>query len=228
MKIVGLAGQSGTGKSTIAAHLVSRGGAHIDADLIAHELLDHDAWVGSEIRRRFGETVFGADGRIDRRRLGGAVFGDARELRALNAIVHPAVKRVCVERIQSLRRSRNPVPFVIIDAALLLEVEMPFEFDLMIALRCRPEEQFRRLTAKSGRSEEEIRARLESQKRLGDSFDTADVIIDTDRPLGDVLAEVDAHVDRLMGGERSARDEKSRGEARPSRPCSAPEEEEEQ
>jgi len=225
VKIVGLAGQSGTGKSTIAAHLAMRGGAHIDADLIAHELLDHDASVVTEIRRRFGETVFGADGRIDRRRLGGIVFGDARELRALNAIVHPAVKRVCVERIEHLRGRRKPVPFVVIDAALLLEVEMPFEFDLVIALRCRPEEQFRRLAAKSGCSEKEIRARLESQQRMGDWFDKADVIIDTDRPLLDVLAEVDAQVDRLMGGERRERDEKGRGEERPSRRRGAPEEE---
>jgi dephospho-CoA kinase len=200
MKIVGLAGESGSGKSTIAAHLTMRGGAHLDADIVGHDLLAHDPDVRELVRERISADVFDPDGRLDRRRLGALVFGDGALLETLNDIIHPAIRKTCQARVEELKA--RGVPFVVIDAALLLTSEMPFEFDLMIALYCEPEEQYQRLMAKGGRTEEEVRARLKQQRHIRDSFAKADVVVDTHRPKDVVFAEIDALVDRLLKSDR--------------------------
>jgi dephospho-CoA kinase len=196
MKIVGIAGETGTGKSTIAAHLTMRGGVHIDADIVAHEILDGNESVRDQIRGRFGAEVFDATGRVDRRRLGALVFEDERLLDALNEIIHPLIRKECAARVDVLR-SRG-VPFVVIDAALLLNSKMPFRWDLMIGLKCDEGEQFERLMAKGGRSEKEVRRRMRSQRRIRDSLHKADVVVDTCRPKEEVLAEVDKLIDELL------------------------------
>lgn len=196
MKIVGLAGESGTGKSTIAAHLTMRGGAHVESDLIGHDVLEKDEDARRLIRERIGADVFDADGHVDRRRLGKKVFTDDALRAAFDGIVHPAIRRECGRQVDVLRGAG--VPFVVIDGALLLGSVMPFEWDLMIALYCEEEEQVARLMAKGGRTEGEVRDRLASQRAIRESFDKADVVIDTFRPKEEVLAEIDALIDDLL------------------------------
>ena len=196
MKIVGLAGESGTGKSTIAAHLTMRGGAHVESDLIGHDVLEKDEDARRLIRERIGADVFDADGHVDRRRLGKKVFTDEALRAAFDGIVHPAIRRECGRQVDVLRGAG--VPFVVIDGALLLGSVMPFEWDLMIALYCEEEEQVARLMAKGGRTEGEVRDRLASQRAIRESFDKADVVVDTCRLKEEVLAEIDALIDDLL------------------------------
>ena len=199
MMIIGIAGGSGTGKSTIAAHVARRlGGVHIDADRVGHALLEDDDAVAGAVRRRFGEEVVDGRGRIDRRRLGAVVFSDEAARRDLNAIIHPAIGRVCAERVEAARRAGAGA--AVVDAALLLEVAMPFEFDLVIALRCDTDTRFERIMEKGGRSAGEVRRRLDSQKSLEKSFYKADVVVDTDRELQATLAEIDRIVDSAARG----------------------------
>lgn len=195
MKVIGLAGASGTGKTTIAAHLRKRGGRHIDADRIAHDLLLKDEAIVRAVELRFGREVF-TRGRIDRKKLGAVVFGDRRALEDLNGIVHPAVMEACRRRIAGYEKAG--AAFAVVDAALLLEVEMPFGIDLVIALRAERGERERRLLRKGGAAREEIAARLDSQARLDESFGRADVVVDTTGPLADVLVAVDRAVDELL------------------------------
>ena len=199
MKIIGLAGESGTGKSTIAAYLTTRGGAHVDADIVGHEILENDPEVREAIRERVSADVFARDGRLDRRRLGQLVFDDADMLQTLNDILHPAIRRECGARVQALEA--RGVPFVVIDAALLLTSQMPFEFDLLIALDCGRDEQLRRLSARGVRTREEVSARLRNQRHIRDFFDNADVVVNTDKPKQEVFAEIDSYVDQLLGSE---------------------------
>lgn len=196
MKTVGMTGQSGTGKSTIAAYLTQRGGVHLDADNLAHGILAHDPDVRESIRTQISADVFDAEGRLDRRRLGAVVFNDKTLLEKLNDITHPAIRKTCAARIKELEKSG--VPFVVVDAVLLLTAQMPFAFDLMIALDCKPHEQFKRLMAKGGRTEEEVRARLKNQRHIRDAFAKADVVVDTDKPKDVVFAEVDGLIDQLL------------------------------
>jgi len=196
LKIIGIAGESGSGKSTVARHLEKRGGVHIDADLVGHELLEHDETVRTKIRRYFGPEVFTSTGEIDRKALGEMVFKDAMLLRILNGILHPPIIEACGRKVGEMREAG--VEFAVIDAALLLEVDHPLPVDFTIALRCRKEEQVRRLVAKGGATEEEIRMRLERQAGLQDSFSWADIVLDTDGDLADVLAQVDRIVDEVL------------------------------
>lgn len=201
MVVIGVAGGSGTGKSTVAAHLARRlGGVHIDADRVAHGLLDGDDDVIDAVRTRFGEEVFDAQGRIDRRSLGARVFSDERARHDLNDIMHPAIRRVCGRLVERARSSGEGA--AVVDAALLLDSDMPFRFDLMIALRCSVEARFERIMAKGGRTEAEVRLRLASQGDVEKSFYKADVVIDTDGEVKHVLAEVDRAVDAALKGPR--------------------------
>jgi dephospho-CoA kinase len=196
MKIIGLAGGSGTGKTTIAKHLEARGGGHLDADQIGHELLEFDPGVRSKVRRYFGPDVFEPDGTVNRKTLGQLVFEDRELLKVLSSILHPRIIDTCLQKVDEM--SRAGLPFLVIDAALLLEVKMPLPVEHTIAVRCDKEEQVRRLLAKGGVSEADIRARLKSQERMEDYFVEADVVLDTDGELSEVLARVDKLVDEFL------------------------------
>ena len=198
MKIIGLVGGSGTGKTTIAAHLAARGAGHVDADRIAHDLLANDERVIRAVQERFGRGVF-TGGSVDRKKLGGVVFGDRRALDELGSIIHPAVLEVCRQRI--LEFETAGVALVVVDAALLLDVVVPFDIDLVIALRATRGEKERRLLARGEATREEITARLDNQARLEKSFDKADVVVDTTKPVAAVLVEIDRVVDELLAGD---------------------------
>lgn len=195
MKIVGLVGGSGTGKSTIAFHLERLGAGHIDADAIAHEVLRSDEAVKRRVKARFGSRVFAGDD-IDRVELGRLVFESPELLQALNSITHPSIIAECVEQLDRLRDAGKS--FIVIDAALLLEVPVPFKIDLMIALRCGRDEQLRRLLAKGGATEEQLRARLDNQSHIEKSFYRADVVVDTEKPKDEMLSEIDRLVRFLL------------------------------
>jgi dephospho-CoA kinase len=197
MKTVGLVGQSGTGKTTVAEHLEESGASRIDADRIVHDTLKNDHGVREAIRERFGSEVFLA-GEIDRGALGRVVFADSEALEALNRIVHPVVIDACVAKLEAYESSGADL--VVLDAALLLEVTSPIEIDLVIALRCKRNEQMRRLRAMGDRSDEELAARLDAQAHIEESFDRADVVVDTDGPKDEVLADIDRIIRILLGG----------------------------
>jgi dephospho-CoA kinase len=197
MRIVGLVGQSGTGKTTVAEHLEGNGAGRIDADRIVHDLLRTDDSVRRAIRERFGAEVFSGE-EVDRGALGRIVFSDPESLEALNGIVHPAVIDACAAQLKAFEARGTDL--VVLDAALLLEVPLPFEVDLVIALRCPRDEQMRRLRAVGGRSDAELAARLDAQARVETSLERADVVVDTDRPKDEVLNEIDRIVRILLGG----------------------------
>lgn len=196
MYTIGIAGGSGTGKSTIAAHVAHRyQGVHIDADLVAHGVLEEAAVIG-EIRREFGPSVIDADGSVNRRRLGVYVFSDAGRRAALNAIVHPAIVARCAALVKDAGEAGAAV--VVVDAALLLEVDMQITFDFTLALKCEPEIRLARLRGRGGWSEGELRSRLDAQVGLEKHFYKADAVVDTGPSLPEVLAAVDRLLDERM------------------------------
>jgi dephospho-CoA kinase len=195
MIVIGLVGESGTGKTTIARHLEKRGAGHVDADALAHEILSSRSGVIRKIAEQWGEVVFTA-GAVDRKKLGELVFANADALAALNGIIHPPILDACRRRIEEFRAEGRS--FVVVDAALLLEVDLPFDVDCVVALRASREEQARRLLGKGGVTRAEIAARLENQSDLEKSFYRADVVVDTNKSLNLVLEEIDGLVDGLL------------------------------
>jgi len=196
MLVIGIAGGSGTGKSTIGAHVANRhGGIHIDADQVAHAVLE-EAGVIEDLRRAFGDDVIDLDGTVNRRRLGVRVFSSEQRRVALNAIVHPAIIARCAADVEAARDRGARV--AVVDAALLFEVDMLIPFDLTIALTCDPDVRLARLRTRGGWSDAELRARLDAQQDLEKHFYKADAVVDTGRALDEVLADIDRLVeDRL-------------------------------
>jgi len=117
--VIGLVGGIGAGKSTVAAEMGKLGCAVIDGDAIGHQLLAEPA-VRRQLRERWGEGIFRPDGSVDRQRLGETVFADRRELEALQAILHPRIRRQIAEAVD--RAQADPAAqAAVIDAAVLLE-----------------------------------------------------------------------------------------------------------
>ena len=196
MLVIGIAGGSGTGKSTIAAHIASRhDGVHIDADQVAHAVLE-DAPVIEDIRGAFGDDVIDLDGTVNRRRLGVRVFASEARRVALNAIVHPAIIRRCAQEVEVARQRGARV--AVVDAALLFEVDMLIPFGLTIALTCDPDVRLARLRTRVGWSDAELRARLDAQRELEKHFYKADAVVDTGRALDDVLSDIDRLVEERL------------------------------
>lgn len=115
---IAVTGGIGTGKSTVAAMLAAKGGVHLNADAIVHELQQPGNDVFKAMVKHFGEGVVAADGSLDRQAVADIVFGDESQLSKLNELVHPAVRREMHRRREALKGSGKTV---ICEIPLLVE-----------------------------------------------------------------------------------------------------------
>lgn len=178
--IIGLTGNIATGKSAVMNLAADRGALAIDADKIVHELLESNVPLQEAIASLFGPTVRQADGRIIRPALGKIVFGDPQALRKLEAIIHPAVHRQIMARIEESQSS-----VVIIEAIKLLEGKLKGICHTIWVTRCSRERQLERLRVFRGMDEETAVMRVDSQAPQEDKVVKADVVIDTDGLMDD-------------------------------------------
>lgn len=121
MKVLGITGQVGAGKSTILAYLEEKYRAKvIQADAVGHLVMEPETACYQQILACFGKEILAEDRQIDRKKLGAIVFADREKLAVLNAIVHPAVKDYIRKAVLD-EKQKGGVPFVVVEAALLLE-----------------------------------------------------------------------------------------------------------
>ncbi|WP_246599162.1 dephospho-CoA kinase [Sellimonas caecigallum] len=163
MRIIGITGGVGAGKSTVLSYMEKHCGAVIcQADKTAHELEEPGEECYSRIVAQFGNSILSADGTIDRKRLGSIVFGDRVSLEKLNAIVHPAVK----DRIQMRIREEKGkgTELFVIEAALLIEDHYDEICDELWYIYADEDVRRRRLKETRGYSDERIDGILKSQK----------------------------------------------------------------
>lgn len=194
---VGLTGGISSGKTTVAAFMAEMGAFVLDADRIAHELISPGGCAYHEVVDRFGDEIVGADGTIDRARLGRRIFADASERQALDAIVHPKVLAEIERRIERYQHSGHSA-LVVVDAALLVESGAYKKFERLVVVRCSRDAQLQRLTARSGMSADEALARIDAQLGLEQKLAVADYIIDTDATLRETRHETERVVGRLL------------------------------
>lgn len=185
--LIGLTGNIATGKSTVAQMLAEMGATVIDADRVAHEVMRAGGPVHAAVVAAFGAEVLGADGEIDRGRLGARVFADPAALATLEAIVHPAV----IEEVDR-RIAAAPTDVVVIEAIKLIEAGMAERYDSLWVTACPVEAQVQRLMAGRGLSRQEALVRIEAQPPQADKIARADVVIDTDCSLEETRAQVKA------------------------------------
>ncbi len=120
MRVIGVTGGVGAGKSTVLSYLKERYGARlIVADEVGHQVMEPGTAVYKQVLERFGEEILGSGGRIDRKILGNLVFSDEKKRLALNAIIHPAVKVKILEELEAARRQEER--YAVVEAALFLE-----------------------------------------------------------------------------------------------------------
>src|SRR5207253_9986085 len=156
--IIGLTGNIACGKSAVAAMLAELGAELIDADRVAHELLEPGTAEYEQIVARFGRGVLQPSGAIDRRQLGAIVFSDAGALRDLEQILHPGVRPRIRARFAAAQAS-----VVVVEAIKLLEVGLYLETDAVWVVTADRETQIERLMESRGLTRAEAETRVDAQ-----------------------------------------------------------------
>jgi dephospho-CoA kinase len=191
MKKIGLTGGIASGKSTIS-HVLREMGAHIiDADSLARESLAPGMEAYKETVKLFGRRILSSDGTIDRKALGGMVFGDPGKRAALEGIVHPEVFKREAEITDEISRE-EPGAVIVFDAALLIESGAYRRMDGIIVVWCSRKTQMDRLVEKCHLSPEEARLRIESQMPLDEKKRYASWVIDNDGELQSAISQTRA------------------------------------
>ncbi|MFG2569735.1 dephospho-CoA kinase [Streptomyces sp. NPDC048567] len=183
---VGLTGGIGAGKSEVSRLLVGHGAVLIDSDRIAREVVEPGTPGLAAVAEEFGPGVLAPDGTLDRPALGAIVFADPDRLAALNAIVHPLVR----DRSAELEKAAGPDSVVVHDVPLLTENGLAPLYDLVIVVDAAPETQLDRLVRLRGTTEADARARMAAQATREQRRAVADLVIDNDGPVEELVARV--------------------------------------
>jgi len=194
---IGLTGGIASGKSTVSGFFAERGIPVVDADQLARQVVAPGTDGLAAVVDAFGDDVLLADGGLDRKRLGSIVFDDPRARRRLEAITHPRIAAAGAEAIQRLQA--DDPPYLLYDAALLVESDRHRLFPALLVVAARPETQVARLVARDGISEAEARRRVESQMPLEDKIEAATWVIWNEGTREDTrtrVAEVDREIRR--------------------------------
>src|SRR5712671_1336346 len=192
---LGLTGGIASGKSAVAAMLREMGFAVLDADSLAHRLIEPGQPAYAEVLQEFGQAVLAPDGRVDRPRLSAIVFADRSRLDRLNAIVHPRVAEVVFRQFEEWQRGgTRDAAFV--EAALLIESGIHKHLDGLVIAWCRPEQQLERLVAR-GLSESEARRRIAAQMPVEEKLRRATEKIDCSGSLEQTRQQVEALAAKL-------------------------------
>ncbi len=173
---MGLTGNIGSGKSSVARLLASHGALVIDADQLAREATNDQAVLRAIAARLGSELV--VDGQLDRAATAALVFADAAALTELNAVVHPWVGERREQLEEEALRSENPPAVIVHDVPLLYEAGLDDEVDVVVVVTAPLEARVERVVARSGLSAAEVRARDATQLSLEAKAARADYVID--------------------------------------------------
>jgi dephospho-CoA kinase len=192
---LGLTGGIASGKSAVAAMLRDLGFAVLDADGLAHKLIEPGQPAYDEVVHEFGNSIVNASERVDRTKLGAIVFADQAKLDRLNAIVHPRVAEVVFSQFEAWRRSGvRDAAFV--EAALLIESGIHKKLDGLVVAWCTPEQQLERLLAR-GLSETEAHRRIAAQLPVEEKLRLATEKIDCSGTLEETRHQVKVLASKL-------------------------------
>ena len=186
---VGLTGGIGCGKSVVAAMLREQGFLVLDADTLAHQLVEPGQPAYDDVLQEFGKGVCDASGKIDRAKLAAIVFAEPAKLARLNQIVHPRVAEAQERQFIEWQRT-HPRGVAVVEAALLVEAGAHNRLDRLVVVWCRPEQQIERLLER-GMSAEEAQRRIASQMPLEEKRRLAEFQIDCSGTIEDTRQQVE-------------------------------------
>jgi dephospho-CoA kinase len=179
--VVGLIGGIGSGKSQVAAAFARRGARIIAGDQLAHAAL-RDPDVRARVAQRWGEEMLDEHGEVNRRRLAGIVFADPAELKALEAITHPWIRRRIRAEMEAARNDAG-VPLIVLDAAIMLEAGWNDVCDRLIYIDAPRDVRLQRVAGQRGWTEKEVDARERAQLPLTEKAIRADHVLDNSTSL---------------------------------------------
>jgi dephospho-CoA kinase len=188
LKLIGLTGGAGSGKSTVAEMFRDLGAAVVDADEATHAVYAPGTPGFATVVREFGEE-FVRSGEIDRKKLGEVVFNDPAQRRRLNAIVHPLVRQWMAERTAEAVEGGAEV--VVQDVPLLFENGLQGLFSGTVLVYARPAIQVRRLIEERGLSAARADAMLAAQMPIDEKRPLADFVIDNNGSLDETRRQVE-------------------------------------
>ncbi|MDB4899187.1 MAG: Dephospho-CoA kinase [Gemmatimonadetes bacterium] len=181
MFLVGLTGNIGSGKSTVAQLLSERGATIIDADVLARRAVEHGTAAYQGIVERWGTSILGIDGLIDRAALRRIVFSDPQQLEQLNLLVHPEVERMRASLVELARQRGDRL--VVCDIPLLFEGRMTEGFDRIVLVDAPRPVRLERLVRERGLRETEAMDMIVAQMPAELKRARADFVIDNDGSL---------------------------------------------
>ncbi len=190
MKIICLTGGLASGKSTAVKHLATRGAHVIDADVLGHRAYDPGTKAHSEVISTFGEDVRAEDGGINRKVLGGKVFGNPTELAKLTSIVWPEIRRMAEAEITRYR-GENPNGIVVLEAAVLFEAGWEDIGDTVWVIVVDRDIAIARAMARDASSREAVESRLASQLSNDERTARANVVITNNTDQAAMITQLD-------------------------------------
>ncbi len=193
---VGLTGGMASGKSVVGEMLAARGARFLQADQVAHELMQPGQEVYLQALRTFGTAILNPDGTVNRPKLAEAAFGGggaASRIHELNRIVHPAVIQRQNQWMEEQGR-RDPHAIAVVEAALIIEAGAADDFDRLIVVTCSEEQRAQRFAARQNiplaQAREEVRRRMAAQFPDEEKIKRADFVIDNSGSLDATGAQV--------------------------------------
>jgi dephospho-CoA kinase len=194
IRVLGLTGGIGSGKSTVARLFAARGVPVVDADALSRAAQAPGMPAHGDIAAAW-PAVIAADGTVDRKRLAGVVFNDPQARLRLEAIMHPRIQALGEAQFAALAAAGHPL--AIYEASLLVEANRHREFDGLIVVTASPATQLARVLARGGLTEAEATARIAAQLPLEEKLKHATAVIDNDGDLAATEAQVDALLAQL-------------------------------
>lgn len=189
MKVIGLTGGIGSGKSIVTQLLSELGASVVSADEVGHRCYQPGTEAWKDVVDAFGEEVVAPDGSIDRNRLAAIVFGDPDALKRLNQIMHPRMYDMMADQIEEYRQ--GGVEVVVLEAAILFEGGWaPLADEIWVTVASEAT-VVQRVKERNGLPEEQIRSRIRSQLSNEERKEKADLVISNDGGLDELREKVE-------------------------------------
>lgn len=189
MLIIGITGSFGTGKTTVANMFKELGVKVIDADRIAHRLMDENKEGFKKVVKIFGKGILNASGSIDKRKLARIVFKKRSQLKKLSQAIHPMVINIMYKRLDRMRKS-DPNAIVVLDIPLLIEAGLKDRVDSIIVVKTNKETQIIRCMHRMKLSRPEVLMRIRAQLHIRKKERIADFVIDNSGSLDKTRRQV--------------------------------------
>ncbi len=188
MKVIGLTGGIGSGKSTVSGYLAELGAVIIDADKVGHQAFKPHTPAWHDVVETFGKDVLAPDGEIDRAKLSGFVFNNPDSLKKLNSIMHPRMKQIVKTQIEDYRK--KGIKVLVVEAFGLIEADWISIVDEVWVTVSSESVVLERLKKQRGLDEEQILSRIRSQLSPEERERYADAVIHNDGNLKEMKTRV--------------------------------------